>query len=154
MYRLMQKQITDLMNENCEYAVHLRRAGRKHLATPLDRNTDALEALLSLVNRSERKEFHMTPDQIYALFEKHANEYIRHSRIKGMRPRRPDLHAFLLLDALVPGTEDMVSAAEHDEIFLDVSPDELAAADPTEAQVIELIRCGVRLDDDSLKMFV
>jgi hypothetical protein len=37
--------------------------------------------------------------------------------------KRPDLHAFLLLDRLVPGDHDMITAATHDEFFLGVSPE-------------------------------
>jgi hypothetical protein len=49
----------------------------------------------------------------------------------------------------------MVSAAEHDEIWLEISMEKLAAV-ATEDQVIELIRSGVRLDasSESLAMFV
>lgn len=49
----------------------------------------------------------------------------------------------------------MVSAAEHDEIYLDVSGEELCAV-ATEADLIYLHRCGVRYDSstDSLAMFV
>ncbi len=49
----------------------------------------------------------------------------------------------------------MVSAAEHDEILLDVDLEELAKV-ATEEQIVELIRCGVRYDSstDSLAMFV
>ena len=97
----------------------------------------------------------MTVDEMRGLFEKHSEEYIKFERVENARSRRADLHAFLLLDELVPGGVDMVCAAEHDEIFLDVEPEELAAA-ATEAQIIELIRCGVMLNDevDSLSMFV
>jgi hypothetical protein len=65
------------------------------------------------------------------------------------------LHAFNLLDKLVPGTRDMISAAEHDEIWLEVSPEELAKV-ATEEQIIDLIRCGVRYERgaDSLALFV
>jgi hypothetical protein len=50
---------------------------------------------------------------------------------------------------------DMVSAAEHDEIWLDVDCEELAKV-ITEDQVLELTRCGVHYDSgyDALKLFV
>jgi hypothetical protein len=68
---------------------------------------------------------------------------------------RPDLHAFLLLDKLIPAASDMVSAAEHDEIWLSIDIDDLAKV-ITEADIIALTRCGVRFDEDSesLAMFV
>lgn len=68
---------------------------------------------------------------------------------------RKDLHAFVLLDRLVPGTWDMVSSAEHDEIWFEVSPDDLLKV-ATEDDLLDLIRCGVFYDDDieALSMFV
>lgn len=61
-------------------------------------------------------------------------------------PRR-DLHAFLLLNELVPGTAPIVSAAEHDEIYLDTSVEQLNAV-ISDAQVEEMARCSVRYHDD------
>jgi len=93
----------------------------------------------------------MTHDQ----YERYSDEYLRFDRVLTRTSNRSDLHAFNLLDRLVPGKRDMVSAAEHDEIWLDIPPDELAKV-ATEDQIVELIRCGVRYDSgtDSLAMFV
>jgi hypothetical protein len=102
----------------------------------------------------------MTVEDLKALFEKHDNEFLKSELIASPRSKRPDLNAFLLLDELVP-TEighykghgfDMVAGAEHDEIFLEPSVDKLAAV-ITEDQVIELIRCGIRMDADGLRMY-
>jgi hypothetical protein len=92
---------------------------------------------------------------IEATFEKYDEEFLEFGRVQNKRSKRPDLHAFLLLDELVPGKSDIVSCAEHDEIWLDVSPDELAEV-ATEEQILELHRCGVRYDGgtDSLALFV
>lgn len=92
---------------------------------------------------------------IKEIFDKHEDEFLKFNRVENKRSSRPDIHAFLLLNELVPHESSMVSAAEHDEIFLGVSPDELARCLVTEDQIIELIRCGVRLDSstDSLMMF-
>ena len=58
----------------------------------------------------------------------------------------------MLLDQLLPGDSDIVSAAEHDEIFMDVDLEELAKV-VTVQQVTDLVRCGVQnYDDESLKM--
>jgi hypothetical protein len=48
----------------------------------------------------------------------------------------------------------MVSAAEHDEIYLDVDAEDFANA-ATEEDVLFLTRCGVRFDEenDSFAMF-
>ena len=88
-----------------------------------------------------------------ATFDKFEDEYIQFERIENKLHARPDIHAFILLDKLVPGDRDMVCAAEHDEIYLDVDTDALALV-ATEDDILQLVRCGVRLDDDSLAMFL
>lgn len=95
------------------------------------------------------------PLDLKALYEKHDKEFLRFERVANPRSKRPDLHAFLLLDELTPDTRDMVSSAEHDEIWLDVKIEALAEV-ITEEQFVDLIRCGVRYDSDvdSLAMFV
>lgn len=91
---------------------------------------------------------------IREIFDNHESEYSKFDRAENKRSRRPDLHAFLLLDELFPGNNDIVTCAEHDEIWLAVTEDEIETL--TEEQVIELMRCGVRycIDTDSLAMFV
>ena len=88
------------------------------------------------------------------VFEKFDDDYIKFERIENKLSGRPDLHAFLLLDKLMPGTRDMVSAAEHDEIYLDVDCEKLAEV-ASEHDILALTRCGVRYDEDtdSLCMF-
>jgi hypothetical protein len=75
----------------------------------------------------------------------------RFNSIENKRSNRPDLHAFLLLDSLFPGTNDMVAGAAHDEIFLDVHEDQIALL--TDAEILELMKCGVRYGEDCLCMF-
>jgi hypothetical protein len=79
---------------------------------------------------------------IKATFEKLSNERNTFDRIENPPTARPDLCAFLLLDRLVPGSGDIVTSAEHDEIFLTTDCDELAKA-ATEADILTLVRCGV-----------
>ncbi len=88
----------------------------------------------------------MNYKQLEALFEQHDEEFLHFDRVEKRRSKRPDLHAFLLLDEIFLGTTDMVSSAEHDEIWLAPSLDELPES-LTEEVVIELMRCGVRLDE-------
>jgi hypothetical protein len=99
----------------------------------------------------------MTTEQFEQLFEQHDREFLKFERIQNRRSNRPDIHAFLLLDQLVPDDKerDIISSAGHDEIYLQPDVDTLASV-ITEDQVIELIRCGVRYDStyDSLCMFV
>ena len=89
------------------------------------------------------------------IFDKHAAEFLQFARIDNKTSQRPDLHAFNLLDKLCPDNVDMLSCAEHDEVLLSVSAEELTAA-ATEDQLVELHRCGVRYnpDTDSLSMLV
>lgn len=88
-------------------------------------------------------------------FEKYDEEYVKFDRIENKLSNRPDLHAFLMLDKMFPHGSDMVSAAEHDEIFLDVDVDKFNEV-ATDDQIRDLCRCGVRYDEstDSLSMFV
>jgi hypothetical protein len=96
----------------------------------------------------------MNMDDIKAVFESHDGEYLKFDRVENKLSKRPDLHAFLLLDQILPGDSDIVSAAEHDEIFLDIELDDLADAGITNYQVRDLVRCGVRVSDfDCLCMF-
>jgi len=98
----------------------------------------------------------MSAEEIIALFEKHEDvhylEGVFHKPETYYGPtKRRDLNAFLLLERLVPGEGDMISAAEHDEFFLDVGLEELAKV-ATEEDVKTLLRCGVTIRDDSLRM--
>ncbi len=91
---------------------------------------------------------------IAAVFEKYHDEYIKFERIVTPRHRRPDLCAFLMLDEVIEqrnaigGFSDMVAGAEHDEISLEISPDLLASV-ATDDLICDLVRCGVRYDDES-----
>ena len=84
------------------------------------------------------------------LFNKHDSLFLERSK-----ESRADMEAFILLDKLAPGTEDMIVASEHDEIYLAPDP-EVVAKNATEADVITLIRCGVRFhdNDDGFSMYV
>lgn len=90
------------------------------------------------------------------VFEKFEDDYIKFERVENKLHPRPDVCAFLLLDKLVSNAgRDIVAGAEHDEIWLDVDCEKLAAV-ATEDDILMLTRCGVRYDDDvgRLAMFV
>ena len=99
----------------------------------------------------------MTTRQMFKLAEKHEEEYLKFERIPKERrlSLRPDLNAFLLLDRYTPANQDIVGAAEHDEIWLNIDLDDLAGV-ITEEDIVTLLRCGVRFDGDtdSLAIFV
>lgn len=75
----------------------------------------------------------------------------RFDEIPNKRSRRSDLHAFIRLDEWLSGTDRIVAAAEHDEIFLCFDLADVAKL--TDDQIIELARCGVRCADDGLCMW-
>lgn len=90
----------------------------------------------------------MTIAQLIKVFNEHrGDEFLKFDRIVNKLSQRPDLHAFMLLDSLVPETSDIISDAQHDEIFLEVSLKDLAKVVLVE-QVVDLIRCGVRHEGD------
>ena len=93
-------------------------------------------------------------EQLRELFEKCADgETCKFERVNPKRSRRADLHAFLLLDELVPGKTDIIGDAHHDIFYIDIELKDLAKV-ITEEQVIELVRCGVGCDQHGLYMFV
>jgi len=97
----------------------------------------------------------MNAEELKELFETHSDKYGKFKEIvKSPFSKRADLHAFILLDKLIQDESDIVSAAEHDTIYLDVDFEMLAEV-ITEEQVIELASCGVFVDDeeDCLRMF-
>lgn len=86
------------------------------------------------------------------MFDEFDDEFLKFERVKDKLSQRPDLHAFILLDKLVPGDKDMIAGAEHDEIYLSTDPEELLKV-ATKDQLRDLHRCGVRADDNGLCMF-
>lgn len=85
----------------------------------------------------------MTEEELINVFDNNESEYLEFERIENPLSKRPDLHAFILLDSLVSGDDDLIVAAEHDEFFIGITIDELAPV-ITVQQAIDLVRCGVR----------
>jgi hypothetical protein len=80
------------------------------------------------------------------IFEKYNDEFLEFDRVENKLSERMDLHAFILLDKLVPGTSDIVCSSEHDEFWVDTNPEELASV-ATEQNIIDLIRCGMQFEE-------
>jgi hypothetical protein len=82
------------------------------------------------------------------------DEFLKFEAVEIKRSNRPDLHAFIMLNELFPRNRDIISAASHDQIWLDV--DDIEVETLTDEQMIELSRCGVFYCDEccSLSMFV
>lgn len=104
----------------------------------------------------------MTLDEMEEAFERASErEYTGIFACDGrFGTRRSDLHAFLLLESILPKTPeaggyvmDFVAAAEHDQIWLDVDVEALAEV-ITEEQIQELDSCGVMFESEGLSMFV
>ena len=89
-------------------------------------------------------------------FAKAYDDFLLFEKVENKLHRRRDLCAFLMLDKLLPAENerDMISAAEHDEFWLDIDCQKLAEV-ATEDDILDLHRCGVRYDDDtdSLAMY-
>ena len=93
---------------------------------------------------------------LYETFKKYNGEYTKFDRVENKLHDRPDLCAFLLLDKLLPNAGcDLVCAAVHDIIYLEVDCEKLSSV-ATEEDILMLRRCGVFYDTetDSLAMFV
>lgn len=58
-----------------------------------------------------------------------------------------DICAFTLLDKLAPSEEDIVSAAEHDIVFLS-TPMDVLAEKATEEDILALVICGVAYSEE------
>lgn len=89
-------------------------------------------------------------------FEKFDDEQNRFHLIENKLSTHPDLCGFLYLEKLCPGhDEDLIAAAEHDQIYLSTDCDELSKV-ATEDDVLYLCRCGIFYDDDQecLSMFI
>lgn len=59
-----------------------------------------------------------------------------------------DLQGFMLLDKLIPFQNDVVSAADHDQIWLDVDLEKLSEI-ITQEQVNMLYSSGMSIDEDN-----
>lgn len=93
------------------------------------------------------RNLHVSRPNLQTRMATFGDNYCNFEGIKSPRSQRPDLHAFLLLDELVPGKpgNDLISASEHDEFYLDIDMEQLNAV-ISDAQIEELVRCGVRYE--------
>ncbi len=99
----------------------------------------------------------MTLERLTELFDEHNDEYMSFDNVhetERLSDRR-DMHAMILLDTLLPGDGHIISASEHDVIYLGVGLEELVEV-ISEEQIIQLIRCGVLFDEhrECFTMFV
>lgn len=86
------------------------------------------------------------------VFEKYTRDYLKFDQVEPKLSSRPDLHAFLMLDALFPGTQSVVAAADHEIIYLAFDEEQLDTLG--ESVLRDLHRCGVSVGSDGVYMFV
>lgn len=82
-------------------------------------------------------------------------EFLEFERIKQPYSKLRDVHAFILIEVIMPRLRgDMITASEHDQIYLAPAGDKLIKK-MTREQAIDLRRCGVFYDEetDSFCMF-
>lgn len=93
--------------------------------------------------------------ELHDRFELVNDDYCKFELVESKRSSRPDLHAFLILDDKFPSSErDIVAAASHDVIYLEIDADDLDKL--LDSEILDLVRCGVMYDSESgcLSMFV
>lgn len=99
----------------------------------------------------------MTVKQMIKLFDRCEDdgEALEFGRIERKRSLRPDVHALIVIDELVPGVrpDRMVRQAWDDILYLNVEPAALAKV-ATEAVIIELARCGVGYTSEGNSLIV
>jgi len=98
----------------------------------------------------------MNKDKCIQIWKLHDQEYLEFFKIKNKICESPDLSALMLIHKFMLYKEyDVIRGSEHDEIYL-TSLDDLDLEKITEDVIIDLIRCGVRYDEnyDCLSMFI
>lgn len=95
----------------------------------------------------------MTLSERFDKFRDECDSLDSFQNIVNKRSKREDLHAFLLLDELIPSKQDIVLYTDHYGVYLSVEPDELNEV-ITDGQVKELLCCGVFIQNSCLYMFV
>lgn len=101
----------------------------------------------------------MTENQLEEIFEKYEDEFCEFDRIDDPKHCRSDICAMLMIDEIQSRSDfsdnqgKMISWAGHDVIYLDVNVEEFSKV-VTKKELIDLIRCGIRLEDGNFAMFV
>lgn len=72
--------------------------------------------------------------------------------IANKRSQNEFMHVVKMLDELFPSSKDVISAAEHDQIWFRYTEEELKIL--TDTQIKELVMCGVFWNCSGLSVFV
>ena len=86
-------------------------------------------------------------------FAKYDTDYLKFDFIEKKFSTRADIHAFILLDNLVPGICDIIYDSNHEYVILNINIEVLAEV-ITEDQVRDLRRCGITLDDEGERLAI
>jgi hypothetical protein len=92
----------------------------------------------------------MTEIEVIEFFKNREEESFNFTDIPESRrlSKRRDLNGFLLIDKLVPNSEEfIIAASEHDEIYISHSLEEIGK-NATEEDLLDFMRCGFFLNDD------
>lgn len=78
-----------------------------------------------------------------------SNVYCNFESVENKLSNRPDLHALLLLDKIVPSEHysDILSSAEHDIVYINIDIKKLIK-NVTIEHIYDLCRCGITYDSE------
>ena len=86
------------------------------------------------------------------LFRAHYKEFGEFGRVENKLDSRMDLHALVLLAKLFPSEKRIISEFGLSWFCIGVTPKQVESL--TSEQVLELVRCGVRYDDNNGDLIV
>ena len=100
----------------------------------------------------------MTLNQLEKIFEKYRHEDCEFENILDPKHIRPDICAMLMFDEIQTRNDSqrqagMISGAVHDKVYFDVNVGEFSEV-VLKNELIDLIRCGVFLEEGRFAMFV
>lgn len=91
-------------------------------------------------------------EEIYEFCESISDdEYLEFYKVEPKLSQIPMLHAFIRLEQWF-ASSDIIVGTSHDEIHLNYDVEDFLALD--EQQLLELVRCGVRVEHNGVRMFV
>lgn len=97
----------------------------------------------------------MTLNEMKELFEIHNDSFLKFEEINEKNHKHPrrDICAFLIIDGLQQkSNSSIISGAQHDKIWIDGDLEKIAELIDNDT-VIDLIRCGIFIDEGSFAMF-
>ena len=80
-------------------------------------------------------------------FEAVNDDFLKFDRVEIKISQRRDVHVFMVLDGLFYGDEPLINWGGHDEIGFSITDEQVESL--SNAQVLELVRCGVTYNCDS-----